>query len=244
LNTYLEQTGDWEGLQVLPLYLSRQAYVRAKVTSFLLDDPSVPGIAKEEAAKTAAEYYKQAWDYTKSQQGKLILMSGVSGSGKSTTARYLARQLRGIQIRSDAVRKHLGGISVWERGGDDLYTPEMTQKTYARLLNLGIILARQGFNVILDAKYDKQQLRQEAIAQGSKYQLPLEIIHCTAPVEVVQERLANRTGDIADATVDLLASQLQQAEAFTAAEKPYVQVWDTTQPPQTQLKQLKQLFHM
>ncbi|CEJ42544.1 Uncharacterized protein apha_00300 [Umezakia ovalisporum] len=244
LNTYLEQTGDWEGLQVLPLYLSRQAYVRAKVTSFLLDDPSVPGIAKEEAAKTAAEYYKQAWDYTKSQQGKLILMSGVSGSGKSTTARYLARQLRGIQIRSDAVRKHLGGISVWERGGDDLYTPEMTQKTYARLLNLGIILARQGFNVILDAKYDKQQLRQEAIAQGSKYQLPLEIIHCTAPVEVVQERLANRTGDIADATVDLLASQLQQTEAFTAAEKPYVQVWDTTQPPQTQLKQLKQLFHM
>jgi len=24
LNTYVEQTGDWEGLQVLPLYLSRQ----------------------------------------------------------------------------------------------------------------------------------------------------------------------------------------------------------------------------
>jgi len=30
LNTYVEQTGDWEGLQVLPLYLSRQAYVRAR----------------------------------------------------------------------------------------------------------------------------------------------------------------------------------------------------------------------
>ena len=52
----------------------------------------------------------------------------------------------------------------------------------------------------------------------------------------MQERLANRTGDIADATVDLLTSQLQQAEAFTAAEKPYVQIWDTTQPQQTQLK--------
>jgi uncharacterized protein len=25
LNTYIEQTGDWDGLQVLPLYLSRQA---------------------------------------------------------------------------------------------------------------------------------------------------------------------------------------------------------------------------
>ena len=37
LNAYVEETGDWEGLQVLPLYLSRQAYVRAKVNSFLLD---------------------------------------------------------------------------------------------------------------------------------------------------------------------------------------------------------------
>ncbi|BAB76486.1 AAA family ATPase [Anabaena sp. FACHB-709] len=232
LNTYLEQTGDWEGLEVLPIYLNRQSYVRAKVTSFLLDDPSVPATVKEEATKTASTYYKLAWEYTKPKQGKLILMSGLSGSGKSTTAKYLARQLGAIQIRSDAVRKHLGGISLWERGGDDLYTPEMTQKTYARLLNLGIILANQGYTVILDAKYDKQNLRAEAIAQAEKHHLPLQIIHCTAPIEVIQERLIKRTGDIADATVDLLSSQLQQTEPFTDKEKPYVQTWDTTQPPQ------------
>jgi uncharacterized protein len=235
LNTYVEQTGDWEGLQVLPLYLSRQAYVRAKVTSFLLDDPNIPETAKEEAAKTAAAYYKQAYDYTQPQQGKLILMSGVSGSGKSTTAKYLARKLPAIQIRSDAVRKHLGGISLQERGGDDLYTAEMTEKTYARLLNLGITLAKQGFTVILDAKYDKQHLRQDAIAQAEKHQIPLQIVYCTAPVEVVRSRLAQRTGDIADATVDLLPLQLQQTEAFTPDEQSYVQVWDTTQPPESQL---------
>ncbi|MBD2362326.1 AAA family ATPase [Anabaena minutissima FACHB-250] len=238
LNTYVEQTGDWEGLEVLPIYLNRQSYVRAKVTSFLLDDPSVPATVKEEASKTAAKYYKLAWEYTKPKQGKLILMSGLSGSGKSTTAKYLARQTGAIHLRSDAVRKHLGGIPLYERGGDDLYTPEMTQKTYARLLNLGIILANQGYTVILDAKYDKQELRQEAIAQAQKHQLPLQIIYCTAPLEVVRERLVNRTGDIADATVDLLASQLKQTEPFTDTEKPYVQIWDTTQPPQTQLRVL------
>ncbi|WP_414574834.1 AAA family ATPase [Anabaena sp. CCY 9402-a] len=238
LNTYVEQTGDWEGLEVLPIYLNRQSYVRAKVTSFLLDDPSVPVTVKEEASKTAAKYYKLAWEYTKPKQGKILLMSGLSGSGKSTTAKYLARQTGAIHLRSDAVRKHLGGIPLYERGGDDLYTPEMTQKTYARLLNLGIILANQGYTVILDAKYDKQELRQEAIAQAQKHQLPLQIIYCTAPLEVVQERLVNRTGDIADATVDLLASQLKQTEPFTDTEKPYVQIWDTTQPPQTQLRVL------
>ena len=110
LNTYIEQTGDWEGLQLLPLYLSRQAYVRAKVTSFLLDDPGIPADVKDNAVKTAAGYYKQAWEYTKPRQGKLFIMSGISGSGKSTTARLLSRKLGAVIIRSDAVRKHLAQI--------------------------------------------------------------------------------------------------------------------------------------
>lgn len=235
LNAYVEQTGDWEGLQVLPLYLSRQAYVRAKVTSFLLDDASVPATVKDEAANTASAYYRQAWEYTKPKQGQLILMSGLSGSGKSTTARYLARKLGAVHLRSDAVRKHLAGIPLLERGGDEIYTPEMTQKTYERLLTLGVTLANQGWTVILDAKYDRQHLRQDAIAQAQQHQLPLQIIQCTAPLEVLKERLVKRTGDIADATADLLGSQLNQAELFTEKEQAYIKILDTTQPLEAQL---------
>lgn len=235
LNTYTEQIGHWEGLQLLPLYLSRQAYVRAKVNSFLLDDPAVPAAVKEEATGTASDYYRLAWEYTKPRQGQLILMSGLSGSGKSTVARQLARKLGAIHIRSDAVRKHLGKIPLQERGGEELYTPQMTQKTYDRLLSLGIMLANQGFPVILDAKYDHVSLRMDAINQAQSTQLPLQILHCNAPVEVLRERLQTRTGDIADATADLLAAQQAAAEPFTEAEKPYVQTLDTNQPLEPQL---------
>jgi len=69
----------------------------------------------------------------------------------------------------------------------------------------------------LDAKYDRQQLRQEAIAQAE--------INCLCKssiarhhLEVLRDRLASRTGDIAD----LLSAQQAAAEPFTQAEQPYV----------------------
>jgi hypothetical protein len=229
LNTYMEQTGDWEGLQLLPLYLSRQAYVRAKVTSFLLDDPEIPEIVKQEAVDNAANYYRLAWEYTQKGEGKLMMMSGLSGSGKTTVAKEIARKLGAIHLRSDAVRKHLAGIGVNQKGDESLYTPQMSEKTYNRLLELGTRLAAQGFPVILDAKYDRQGLRQRVISQATEQNIPFQILHCDAPMEVLRDRVSGRTGDISDATPDLLAQQQAKAEDFTEAEKAHVVSIDTTE---------------
>jgi uncharacterized protein len=228
LNAYVERTGDWEGLQVLPLYLSRQAYVRAKVTSFLLDDAAIPATAKEAACKTAADYYRQAYEYTQPQQGKLMLMSGLSGSGKSTAAKKLARKYNAVQIRSDAVRKHLAGIPLEAKGGQELYTAEMSQKTYARMLDLAKLLLIQGFKVILDARYDLVSSRAEALDLAQSLNVPFEIFYCTAPIEVVRSRLAGRSNDISDATEDLLSQQQETTEDFTASELPYLTTIDTS----------------
>jgi predicted kinase len=92
--------------------------------------------------------------------------------------------------------------------------------------------------VILDAKYDRESLRQTVIEQAASHQIPLQIIHCDAPVEVLKARLNQRQGDIADATADLLAKQL--FEPFTATEQPYVTSIDTTQPVEPQLANLNQ----
>ncbi|MEG4031463.1 MULTISPECIES: AAA family ATPase [unclassified Microcoleus] len=238
VNTYIEQTGDWEGLQLLPLYLSRQAYVRAKVTSLMLDDPAISTDQKAELSQTAAHYYKLAWQYTQPHRGKLTLMSGLSGSGKSTAARYLARRTGAIYIRSDAVRKHLGGIPLNERGGQDLYSDEMTAQTYGRLLELGIILADRGWDVILDAKFDRQNLRTDAINQAQSHGLPLQIIYCTASIEVLRERLQQRRGDIADATAELLSSQQAAFEPFTELEQISVKIVNTAPDLEVQLNEI------
>ncbi|MFS8855184.1 AAA family ATPase [Synechococcus sp. H55.2] len=253
LNTYLEETGDWEGLKILPIYLNRQAYVRAKVTSFLLEDPTATEETKATAFRTAARYYRLAWEYTLPKQGQLFLMSGLSGSGKSTVARHLARQQGAIHIRSDAVRKHLAGIPLWQRGGPAVYTPEMTDKTYRRLVQLGVELAQEGYTVILDAKFDRQALRGMAIAQAQQRGIPLHILHCYAPEPVLRERLQRRSqapqtgcidgveqrpADIADATAEMLTEQQAHWEEFSELERPFLRVLDTSQDWPSQLQQL------
>ncbi|MEO1094203.1 MAG: AAA family ATPase [Cyanobacteria bacterium J06638_28] len=233
LSHYVEQTGDWEGLQVLPLYVSRQSYVRAKVTSFLLGDPSIAEAEKQKAGEQAAQYYTLAWSYIQPQTGRLFIMSGLSGSGKSTVAQALSRQVGALYVRSDAVRKHLAGVPVAQRGDDSLYTADMNRKTYDRLIQLGVLLANNGYTVILDAKFDRVATRQAAIAQAHSYTLPITIVHCTAPLETLKQRVQERQGDIADATVAVLAQQI--LEPFTEAETSYLVTVDTTQPLPSQL---------
>ncbi|MGB5899717.1 MAG: AAA family ATPase [Geitlerinemataceae cyanobacterium] len=238
LNTYVEETGDWEGLQVLPLYLCRQAYVRAKVTSFLLDDPGIGDEEKQQASQSAQHYYQLAWEYTQPRQGQLIIMSGLSGSGKSTVARWVARHLGAIQIRSDAVRKHLANIPLHQRGEEAIYSEKMTEKTYHRVLELGGMLATGGWSVILDAKFDRTVWRKKAIELATAENLPLRILHCQAPFRVMQERLKQRTGDIADATPNLLETQLAEVELLDEFEQNYTIAVDTTQPLAAQLESL------
>lgn len=229
LNTYLEQTGDWEGVQVLPFYLSRQAYVRAKVTSMLLDDPDIAEQDKQDALAIAQAYYHLAWKYTQPQLGQILIMSGLSGSGKTRLARRLAAQLKAIHLRSDAVRKQLAGIPLHQRGNVDLYRPEMTTQTYDRLLALGLSLSSQGFTVILDARYPCRDQRQTVITAAQAQQIPLRIIYCQASLNTLQARLLERKHDISDATADLLAQQQREQETFSADELALVTFVDTEQ---------------
>jgi len=165
-------------------------------------------------------------------------MSGLSGSGKSTTAGQLAKHSGAIRLRSDAVRKHLAGISIHEKGGDEIYTSEMTDKTYSRLIELGARLATRGYRAILDAKFDRKAKRAEAIAATKPTHLPLTFLHCTAPAEVLQSRVAARSGDIADATVAILA--MQSMEPFEAGD-PVVEL-DTTQSVEAIAATLSTIF--
>lgn len=165
-------------------------------------------------------------------------MCGLSGAGKSTTAQQLALQAKAIRLRSDAVRKHLAGVALHQKGPNEIYTPEMTDKTYARLIELGVQLASRGDRIILDAKFDRQAKRQAALDAAQSQRLPLTFLHCTAPADVLKARVEQRSGDIADATAAILAKQ--SMEPFAPGDP--VMTIDTTQPQLAIGQQLAGVF--
>jgi aminoglycoside phosphotransferase family enzyme/predicted kinase len=242
LNAYLEWTGDYWGGVLLPLYLSMRAYIRGNVNSLALNDPAISSDEKVAIQERAAAYYRLAWDYTQPQAGRIFVMSGLSGVGKSTVGRELAQLSNAIHIRSDAVRKHLAGVPLQQRGdeagaiGSGIYTPEMTQKTYDRLQELALLLAGQGFTVILDAKYDRQAFRETVLRQAQTAQIPVNLLYCSAPEAVIRERLQQRQGDIADATEAMLTEQLKSFETFTASEQSQLVTIHTESDLTPQLK--------
>lgn len=240
LNIYLEKTGDYEGALLLPAYLCMRAMIRGNVNSMTAKNTEPSKTASSDQPhywQRATDYFQLAARYTHPRQGQIVIMSGLSGSGKSTVARHLAPQLQAIHIRSDAVRKQLAGVPLEQSGaeGSHIYNPAMTQKTYQRLADLGLSLANIGWTVILDAKYDQIALRSEVMTRADLAQIPVRLLYCTAPVDVLRSRLQNRQGDISDATAALLPSQLQTFQTFTSAEKQKLTQLATDQNIEAQL---------
>ncbi len=219
LNTYLEHTGDYRGAVLLPLYHSLRAYVRAKIFSQLMDDPQITGEDKQHAAFKAQTFYHLAWRHTRPRKPRLWVAAGLSGSGKSTIAAYLARNTGAIHIRADVIRKHLAGIHMGKQGGPSLYSSKKTKKTYQRLMELGVFLAREGIPVIIEGEFDLRSYRDLLASNAKDQNIPLTFFHCHAPESLLRERLEHRADDAPNAIPDLIRTQKEREEPICSEEE-------------------------
>jgi len=227
LDAYLEETGDYEAVPLLDFYRAYRAWVRGKVLSFQV--PEHP----ERAAEARALFALAARFAAPERLPRLLVTTGVMGSGKSTAARLAAARLGAIVIRTDAVRKRLGGVPLRERAaaayGEGLYTPEMGRRTYAEALRLAGELLRAGWPVIADGAFSHAAERVEARAVADRHRAPFTVLWCDAPDEVLVERLRRRSGDrheVSDGREELLAPHRARYE--TPAAEPGVIRLDTT----------------
>ena len=163
LNAYLEATGDYGLLVLLPFYLTYRATVRAKVAGIRLGQSH---LSPEEAAhvrQAFGSYLDLAERYTRPSRPRLWITHGVSGSGKTFSTQQLIEATGAIRLRSDVERKRLFGLAPLERSTDrsdrDLYAPDVTQRTYAQLAQQATRVVEAGFTVIVDATFLKRAQR-------------------------------------------------------------------------------------
>ena len=207
VGAYREASGDADLPLLIPLYKVHRALVRAKVEGLTSRDAEIaPERRVATAADAARRYVALALDFARESRPAMIVVCGLSGSGKSTVARRLADRLGFEWIRSDEVRKRLAGVAPAERLSDSYaagaYSREFTEKTYAALLGEAAARLRDGAGVIVDATFAAPAYRAEALAIAERAHVPVLFVECIASHDEIVRRLtarARRADEISDA---------------------------------------------
>ncbi len=205
LNRYLSITRDYAGVQLLPLFLSMRAAVRAMVLSL----PTQPDKNK----RIAERYLDIALEFLIGEHTpRLVAVGGYSATGKSTLAGSLAMLLNGrlgaVLLRSDVVRKRLLNQEPEAPLAEEGYGQAHSAAVYRRLMKDARRVLRAGQPVVLDATFLDAASRTAAEETAANASVPFDGVWLTAPREVLMKRIKARSSGASDATARILEKQL------------------------------------
>jgi hypothetical protein len=198
LNRYVARTGDADLVGGFPVFLSMRAMVRAHVE------------ARSGHPGRVGAYLAAAARYNRPAASMMIAIGGLPGTGKSTIARALAPLLGAapgaLVLRSDEIRKRQHAVEPEQRLPQSAYTEEKSAAVFSELARLAEVAIRGGHAVIADATFLSLDHRSMIEAAAKQAGVPFLGIWLTAPLRVLEQRIAARTSDASDATVDVLRS--------------------------------------
>jgi len=212
---YLEQTGDYEGLSLLRYYAVYRALVRAEVALIRHRQPQLGRQVRLREHTSFEHYLALAERLSRPGAPVLVVMTGLSGSGKSTVALELAERLGGVRVRSDVERKRLFGFAPQDRTERGVYSPEATKRTYGRMAQVARAALLAGVPAIVDGAFLKRVERDRFRALARELGARFALVSCEAPADVLRTRVAarHRTGrDASEADVDVLERQMEWQE--------------------------------
>jgi predicted kinase len=235
LTRYRELLEDPDLPVLSPFYQCYRALVRGKVEALR------PGRAGQ-----AAGYFRfaarLAWDPWKPF---LVIVSGLTGSGKSTVARELGDRLGLPVINSDRVRKAMAGNAKRQAVPFNvgIYSPVMTERTYAAMTEEAEKQILAGTGAILDATFAQKGKRENVVRLAQRYQTPLFDIRCLASEETTRRRLAQREQagkDISDGRWEIYLRQKADYQGDGIASVPRLEL--NTEAPGEELAQQCERF--
>jgi predicted kinase len=229
INAYLEHTGDYAAMAVLRFYLVQRALIRAKVARIRALQAGIAAAQRDAAERSFRRHLLLARRLARRRRAALIVMHGLSGSGKSSIAQGLLEALGAVRLRSDVERKRLFGLEAVGRTGavpdGGIYSAAAGARTYARLAEIAGSLLAAGYPVIVDAACLQRDQRELLCRVAMEHGLPFAVVSCEAALPVLRERVARREqqgADASDADLAILERQRRTSQPLGADEMAHV----------------------
>ena len=234
---YERHSGDRSPEVLWAFYKSYRACVRAKIAALRADQ--LQGEAQTAAVREAERHLAFADSYARPWLKPLVLVvGGLSGTGKTTLATALAEALGAELLRTDVIRREQSGNRPQPAQTDaGIYSPESRERVYTEMLRRARSLHGEGISVVLDGTFSEQSQLHAVHTSFAGSGHRLLAIECICPPETARERIARRLAggrDASDATPALHDVQSQRWQHWPA-EIPQVRI-DTEQPLERQVE--------
>lgn len=218
LSRYLEITGDYDGLAALPLFLACRAGIRAHVAI-----SRARATDNETAIEDGKAYLALALNFLSPPPPRLVVIGGLSGTGKTTIARQVAPQIGAapgaVILRSDVTRKRLMGVPETTRLPESAYAPQMNARVFHAMAETAARILDAGHAVVMDAVYGTEDERMEIAAIAKAAGVRFDGLWLTADAAILAKRIGARRGDASDATEAVLKRQIAKIAAPTGWTK-------------------------
>jgi aminoglycoside phosphotransferase family enzyme/predicted kinase len=225
LNRYLHESSraeDLDALAALPSFLLMRAAIRAKVTAARLAQPATRD--KAAIAASARRYFDWARRFIAPAPPMLVAVGGLAGTGKSVLARALAPELGpppgAVVLRSDVERKALFGRQEHEKLPEEAYTPMVTGRVYATIVDKARRAAAAGHAAIVDAVFAQPGERQVVEQSAAVLGVPFHGLFLDADIAVRLARVGARGPDASDA--DAAVARQQESYDLSGLDWPRI----------------------
>ncbi|GAA0551922.1 AAA family ATPase [Halorubrum ejinorense] len=158
------------------------------------ESPSSNGDAAGSLAPTRSDSAAATDDDDEASTGRLVVVCGLPGVGKTTVAERIADHVDGRIRRTDVIRKELFD--------DPEYTDAETEAVYAELLARARDDIDAGGAVVLDATFAEGRFRTAARETAAEAGAEFDLVEVACDEAVVERRIERRDG-ISDADFDI-----------------------------------------